>query len=78
MELPSNATEAMFIAFDSAISKLRTEDQQNEVIQLIAERIIELARTGERNPDRLCEYAIIIVGCGAKSASSQYTDDAKA
>ena len=31
---------------------------------MIAKRIIELAKTGERNPDRLCEEALKILGKG--------------
>ena len=39
------ATRAMGVAFEKACTAL----------QLVAKRIIVLAKAGERNPDRLCE-----------------------
>ena len=49
----------MGIAFEMARTALRVanrDDLANE--QLIANRIIGLAKTGERNPDALCEGAV--------------------
>jgi len=34
------------------------EGSDDDVKQAIANRIIELAKTGERSPDRLCERAL--------------------
>jgi hypothetical protein len=34
------------------------EDSDDDVKQAIANKIIELAKTGERNPDLLCEHAL--------------------
>ena len=51
--------QAMGIAFEMARTALRVanrDDLANE--QLIANRIIGLAKTGERNPDALCEGAV--------------------
>jgi hypothetical protein len=43
------------IAFEMVCIALRTEDSDDFVKQAIANKIIDLARAGERNPDLLCE-----------------------
>jgi len=49
--------KAMGKAFDSIVSGLRDRGQSRVVREVIAERIIALAKTGERDPDKLCELA---------------------
>ena len=56
--LDLQASEAMDVAFEKAMAKLCSESQLSEVIEVIAKRIMELGRQGERDPDRLCEYGI--------------------
>jgi hypothetical protein len=51
-------TQAMGIAFERACIELRLTDQGDPVSKLIADRIIELAKRGERNPDKLCAQAV--------------------
>jgi hypothetical protein len=46
------------VAFEQVCIGLRTGDCANDVKQAIANKIIELAKTGERNPDELCERAL--------------------
>ena len=46
------------VAFEQVCVALRIGDCDDDVRQAIANKIIELARTGERNPDRLCERAL--------------------
>jgi hypothetical protein len=41
---------------------LEIRGSDDEVRQAIAEKIIELAKTGERNPDVLCEQALKDIG----------------
>jgi hypothetical protein len=43
-------------AYDMALASLR--DQPEAVREVIARRIIEAARRGERNPDKLCAVAL--------------------
>jgi hypothetical protein len=51
----------MGVAFEMArATVLRTWG--NTADAMLAKRIIELARAGERNPDRLCEEALKILG----------------
>jgi hypothetical protein len=49
------ATRAMGVAFEKACAALRLADRTDPVVELVAKRIIVLAKAGERNPDRLCE-----------------------
>ena len=46
------------VAFEMICVGLRIGDCAEEVKQAIANKVIELAKTGERNPDLLCERAL--------------------
>ena len=46
------------VAFEQVCIGLRIGDCDDDVKQAIANKIIELAKTGERNPDLLCERAL--------------------
>jgi hypothetical protein len=46
------------LAFEQACVALHIGDCADDVKQAIADKIIELAKTGERNPDLLCERAL--------------------
>jgi hypothetical protein len=48
----------MGVAFELARCALRHPDRDDPTIALLAEKIIELAKAGERNPDLLCESAL--------------------
>ena len=46
------------VAFEQVYIALRTGDCDDDVRQAIANKIIEIAKNGERNPDLLCECAL--------------------
>src|SRR5215831_18642032 len=48
----------MAVAFDMACAALQLGDRSNLINERIAKRIIELAKTGELNPDLLCESVL--------------------
>ena len=52
----------MGVAFETARIALRLEDRDKFAEARIAERIIELAKAGERNPDILCERVLFEFG----------------
>ncbi len=52
-------------AFDKTIESLHDGRQPDVVREAIAKRIIALASKGERNPDRLCEMALSVMGASA-------------
>jgi len=52
------AVTAMTAAYEEALRKLGLVDRTDPVTELIAGKIIACARTGERNPTRLCETAL--------------------
>ena len=58
---PEHVT-AMGKAFDSVIRELNDRGLSPIAREVIAERIIALARTGERDPDKLCELAMEALG----------------
>jgi hypothetical protein len=58
----NDATQAMGEAFDRACHSLHDNGQPDLIKQMIAKRIIEVARKGERNPDELCARALQALG----------------
>jgi hypothetical protein len=46
------------VAFELVCVALRTGDCDEGVKQAIATKILDLAKSGERNPDSLCEQAL--------------------
>jgi hypothetical protein len=48
----------MGVAFEMTRAALRLTDRNDPIIEIIAKKIIELAKAGARNPDLLCERAL--------------------
>jgi hypothetical protein len=57
-----DATQAMGEAFDRACHALHDIGQPDLVREIIARRIIEVARNGERDPGELCARALKALG----------------
>ena len=58
-ERPNPETKRVLgVAFEMTCIALRAEDSDDVVKQAIANKIIDLAKAGERNPDILCEQAL--------------------
>ena len=49
-------------AYEKARKSLHDKGQPNIVQEVIVERLIAAAQAGERNPDKLCETALIALG----------------
>jgi hypothetical protein len=60
------ATRVMGEAFDAACAELQDGNLSNLVREIIAERIIQAAKRGERDPQRLCSVAIAAITGGRK------------
>jgi hypothetical protein len=52
----------MGVAFEATLAALRLSDRSDPFVRMIARKIIDLAKAGESNPDRLCEQALIVLG----------------
>jgi hypothetical protein len=50
------------LAFDKTCERLREQRQPEYIKDLIARRVIALARRGERDPERLCEATLASLG----------------
>jgi hypothetical protein len=48
----------MGVAFEMARAALRLSDRNDAVTAILARRIIDLAKEGVLDPDRLCEQAL--------------------
>jgi hypothetical protein len=55
MSFDPETRRVMGVAFDLTCLALRLSDRGDRANEIIAKRIIEFAKTGERNPDLLCE-----------------------
>jgi hypothetical protein len=53
-----HATHAMGEAFDATCAELQDNNLSELVREIIAERIIDAAKGGERDPKRLCNIGI--------------------
>ena len=49
-------------AFEAALARFRLADRTGPLRTTIAEAIIQLAKDGERNPKKLCDGALKILG----------------
>jgi hypothetical protein len=50
------------VAFDAALSKLGLVDRKDPMTMTVAKLIIELAKNGERDPKKLCDDALKLLG----------------
>lgn len=58
----AEATAKLCEAFDRACRELHDMGQPELVREVIAKRIIEIAGQGERDPDKMCEAALLALG----------------
>jgi len=56
------ATEAMGLAFDTSCKELHDGGQPQIVYEIIAKRIIDAAKNGERNPTALVRAGLAALG----------------
>lgn len=57
-----DTTHIMGKAFDGACKRLQGIGQSDLVKSVIAKRIVEVAKTGERDANRLCDLALEALG----------------
>ena len=57
-EFDLETKRVMGVAFEMAREALQLGDEDNFFNERIAKRIVELAKTGELNPDLLCESVL--------------------
>ena len=54
----AGAVRVMMDAFDKACAVLGLVDREDSITQNLEKMIVEQARTGERDPDRLCTLTL--------------------
>ena len=54
--------DRMTAAYEAALKMLRLADRTDPLTELIAKKIIDVARNGERDPARICSRAIKELG----------------
>jgi hypothetical protein len=58
IRLGRKTSQACRLAFEAALSKLGLVDRTDPATMAVAKLIIELAKEGERDPERLCALAL--------------------
>jgi hypothetical protein len=58
------AIERMTTAYEHALKVLQLADRQDPISELVALKIIQFARVGETDPERLCQCALDALGKG--------------
>ena len=58
----------MGLAFELTRAALRISNQDDIAPEIIAKKVIELAKGGERDPERICDYALVNLLHGRHSA----------
>jgi hypothetical protein len=61
-QFDAETKRVMGVAFEAALVALRLSDRADPVVGMVARRIIDLAKAGESNADRLCEQALTSLG----------------
>jgi hypothetical protein len=62
---PPELMEAIRLAFHKACEALQLSDKDD-----VATRIVELAKTGERDPDRLCSHVLDALSAPRKASEN--------
>jgi hypothetical protein len=57
-ELRFRGRSGVMVAFDKVCEVLRVPTTHDALTENLAKLVIEQARTGERNPDKLCEMTL--------------------
>ena len=53
------AIEAMNAAFEAACKSLKLFDRNDPIIEVLARKIIDIARSGERDPQRIHDLVLL-------------------
>jgi hypothetical protein len=59
----------MTAAFEEALHKLGLKDRADKAVELVARRIINLAKRGDRDPAKLCEDVLKSLNADAAGSS---------
>jgi len=59
LKFDSGAISAMGVAYQKVRAALGISDRNDRLNEIIARKVIELARAGETDPDRLSEQALV-------------------
>jgi hypothetical protein len=67
---PPELMDAMRLAFHKTCKALQLSDKDDVFTDIVATRIIELAKTGERDPDRLCSHVLDALSAPRKASEN--------
>lgn len=63
--LEPEAAAPVLIALEWALDALKLTDRTDPLTRIVANKLIELAKEGERDPQRLCELTLKAIQAGA-------------
>jgi hypothetical protein len=62
---------AMVAAFEACCRSLRLVDRADSITEIVARKVIEVARTGERDPQRICGLVLLALSEDKRPAEAQ-------
>jgi len=54
--------DRMVAAYEAALSLLKLKNREDPICELVAKKVIEITRNGERDPPRICARALTELG----------------
>jgi hypothetical protein len=65
--LEPEATAAALTALECVLEALKLTDRTDRLTMIVASKLIELARAGERDPQRLCDLTLDAIQAGGRT-----------
>jgi hypothetical protein len=66
-----SAIHAMAAAFEACCRSLRLEDRIDPITDIVARKVVEVAGTGERDPQRICGLVLLALSEDKRTAEVQ-------
>jgi hypothetical protein len=66
-----SAIHAMAAAFEACCRALRLEERIDPITEIVARKVIEVAGTGERDPQRICGLVLLALSEDKRTAEVQ-------
>lgn len=67
--------ENMVVAYEAALRALHLTDRNNPATELVASKVVEVTKSGIRDPSEICARAIELLGLPAQAVGSPQAPD---
>jgi hypothetical protein len=70
---PPETIEAMRLTFHKTCKALQLSDTDDALTEIVVERIVELVKAGESDPDRLCSQTLDALSSSRRASEDKTT-----